>query len=751
MKKYLFSILFNLLLGNFVFSQTTNLGEPLLLKSKIHPTQSFYRTPSVDNALELKSSQNDLTKVRYFGKEFNVSIDVLELAEKTVLPSGDILYQYGIECKNALSINLQFDQFYLPEGATLYLVDPIHRKFDGAYTHFNNNKASMLGTEILKSDKVIIEVVIPADKQQLAKLNLGLIVHGYKSIESMLKSLNSSGTCEIDVNCPLGLGWENQRNSVALMIMGGSTCTGSLVNNTSGTIIPYFLSANHCGTSPGAWVFRFKWESPENQVDCGTAAPSVDGPTNMTVNGGTLCSNYSASDFTLTLLNQAPDPSWDIYYNGWDRTDVPATQLTVIHHPAGDIKKISRDNSSAVSASFNGGAADSHWQAPSWDYGATEGGSSGSPLYNQDHRTIGQLHGGNSDCGASPSNMTDEFGKFYVSWDGGGTDLTRLSNWLDPGNIAPDFIDGVNPAIPSLTVDGGIGNVTIEKSTLCGGNLTTHLQIYNAGIDTIFTADIQYSFDNGTSLIYHWSDTLTSNHSAPITLPTVTLSGGNHSVKCIFINTTKTDLNPKNDTVLKTFKTIDNGIILKLNMTIFCDANENSWKLIDENQQVVASGGPFANITPNIIKDSVCITPACYTFKLFDTYGDGIVGYGNGCESGFYKLMNSDSTIISQLTQDSAAFGFTYSSTFCAKIEETLTADGLTIYPNPSNSFITINSSDIQIKTLEITSITGQRVYYEDEINLHSKKINVSNYSKGIYYLKISSNNEIVVKSLVVN
>ena len=174
MKKYLFSILFNLLLGNFVFSQTTNLGEPLLLKSKIQPTQSFYRTPSVDNALELKSSQNDLTKVRYFGKEFNVSIDVLELAEKTVLPSGDILYQYGIECKNALSINLQFDQFYLPEGATLYLVDPIHRKFDGAYTHFNNNKASMLGTEILKSDKVIIEVVIPADKQQLAKLNLGL-------------------------------------------------------------------------------------------------------------------------------------------------------------------------------------------------------------------------------------------------------------------------------------------------------------------------------------------------------------------------------------------------------------------------------------------------------------------------------------------------------------------------------------------------------------------------------------------------
>ena len=750
MKKHLFSIIIISLLGNFVFSQTTNLGDPYLLKSNIQPTQAYYRTPSVDNNHELKSAEEENTKVRHFGKEFAVSINILETAEKTILSNGDILYQYGIECKNALSINLQFDQFYLPEGAVLYLVDPIHRKFDGAYTHFNNNKAQVLGTEILKSDKVIIEVLIPAEKLKLAKLNLSLIVHGYKSIESILKSLNSSGNCEIDVNCPLGLGWENQRNSVALMIMGGTTCTGSLINNTSGTVIPYFLSANHCGTSPGAWVFRFRWESPSNQVDCGTTAVSVDGPKNMSVNGGTLCSNYATSDFTLTLLNQAPDPSWDIYYNGWDRTNIPATQLTVIHHPAGDIKKISRDNSTAVSSTFNGGASDSHWQAPSWDYGATEGGSSGSPLFNQDHRTIGQLHGGNSACGASPGNMNDDFGKFHVSWNGGGTDNTRLSNWLDPGNIAPDFIDGVNPAIPTLTVDGGIGNVTIEKSTLCGGNLTPHLQLYNAGIDTLFTADIIYTIDNGSATVYHWSDTLTTNHSAQITLPSTTLSGGNHSIKCIFKNTTKTDLNAKNDTIIKTFTTIENGIILKLDMTIFCDANENSWKIIDENQLVVASGGPFANTNPAIIKDSVCLTPACYTFKLFDTYGDGVEGFGNGCNAGFYTLMNSDSTIISQMTPDSAAFGFTYSSPFCAKIFDNLTSDGLNIYPNPSSSLITIYSPDIQINTLEITSITGQQIYYENEINVHSKKINVANYSKGMYLLRITNKNEIVVKSIIV-
>ena len=38
--------------------------------------------------------------------------------------------------------------------------------------------------------------------------------------------------------------------------------------------------------------------------------------------------------------------------------------------------------------------AGTHVRLEDWDLGTTEGGSSGSPLFNQDHRVIGQLHGG---------------------------------------------------------------------------------------------------------------------------------------------------------------------------------------------------------------------------------------------------------------------------------------------------------------------------------------------------------------------
>ena len=78
-----------------------------------------------------------------------------------------------------------------------------------------------------------------------------MVVHGYRNLGSYdytkaIKGLNDAGACNHDVLCPLGVGWEDQINSVAMIIVGGSgSCTGVLVNNTSNDGTPYFLSANH--------------------------------------------------------------------------------------------------------------------------------------------------------------------------------------------------------------------------------------------------------------------------------------------------------------------------------------------------------------------------------------------------------------------------------------------------------------------------------------------------------------------------
>jgi len=756
MNKFLLSFLLFLVFDTSLYSQTSNLGLPLLFKDKIVKTMRYYTTPSVNNSTEIAIEKDRIIqsgeKMYRFGKEFPVSIDIFSTAQQTVLSNGDILYQYGIHSKNAISINLQFDQFELASGVILYIVDPIKRKFDGAYTFLNNNPSKMLGSELIYSDKIIIEVLVPKDKIDQSHLNLSTIIHGYRNLDEMAKALNSSGKCEIDVNCPLGIGWENQRNSVGMIVNGGGFCTGSLINNTSSTILPYFLTAKHCGATPGNWVFRFRWEAPAAQADCGTNVPSVNGPEFMNINGSTLCASNAASDFTLLLLNQAPNPAWGIYYNGWDRTDVPATQLTVIHHPAGDIKKISRDNSTAISSSFSGGQIGSHWRVPSWDEGVTEGGSSGSPLFNQDHRTIGQLQGGESGCGVSSNRLNDDFGKFYTSWNGGGTNSTRLSNWLDPSNLASDFIDGTDPLIPKYTIDGGISNCSILKSTLCGGNLTPKLSIFNTGLDTLFSATIQYGFDGISNLTYNWNGTLVFNQSVEITLPSIVLGGGSHSFNAVFVNHSGADQNAFNDTLKKTFSTIaDGGQILFLELSIFCTPDENRWELLDDSNNVLVTGGPYILTTKMPIIDSFCVAPSCYVFKLYDSYGDGIATDGT-CVDGFFKIKDSTGTVLNELLPQNAAFGAVSTSNFCAKITENDGSASIKIFPNPVKESIYLLMSKLGRYSVVLSTITGQIVYENGLVeNENSFKIDVSSYSKGVYFIKVMSENEQLVQRLIID
>jgi hypothetical protein len=41
------------------------------------------------------------------------------------------------------------------------------------------------------------------------------------------------------------------------------------------------------------------------------------------------------------------------------------------------------------------------------------------------------------------NNLSDYYGRFNVSWTGGGTNSTRLSNWLDAGNTGATAINGL--------------------------------------------------------------------------------------------------------------------------------------------------------------------------------------------------------------------------------------------------------------------------------------------------------------------
>ena len=75
----------------------------------------------------------------------------------------------------------------------------------------------------------------------------------------------------------------------------------------------------------------------------------------------------------------------------------------------------------------------------------------------------------------------------------------------------------------------------------------------------------------------------------------------------------------------------------------------------------------------------------------------------------------------------------------------------ISIFPNPANGTITINSNEI-IKSYELINNLGQIIINEDNINSKTTNISSDKLLSGIYFIKIyCNNNRIFVNKLFIN
>lgn len=174
-------------------------------------------------------------------------------------------------------------------------------------------------------------------------------------------------------------------------------------------------------------------------------------------------------------LKPSVSQNTNLTWLGWDKSNNTPSSGFGIHHPQGDVMKISIEENLF-------GTTSSHLDNYGWnvyyDYGIVEPGSSGSPILNQNKRVVGQLWGGithNNPC----YQTNGQYGKFYLSWTGGVSNDTRLSNWLDPLGTNQTTMDGFKPS--DIFVSG--------KTVLCD---TANYVII--GLPSGFT--INWSIDN---------------------------------------------------------------------------------------------------------------------------------------------------------------------------------------------------------------------------------------------------------------
>ncbi|MES2798712.1 MAG: T9SS type A sorting domain-containing protein [Bacteroidota bacterium] len=712
-----------------------------------------FSEPNID-VLRAEDEQNDITNAApwRFGFNNEVNLNISNSGEWYDLPNGGRIWLLKVTCENALTVNLTFNETKIPEGNELYVYNEDKSFILGKFVE-NHLYDGELGSELVPGSTSIVEYyVAPENRDNVGNVQIYRVTHGYRTaLEYQEKAFGSSGSCNMNVNCADGAPWTNQRNSVVMLVSGSSGfCTGSLINNTLNDGKPYVLTANHCYSAPASWIFRFNWQAT------GCTNPGAS-PTFTSLSGAVLRARRTPSDMCLVeitggLVNNTVPLSNNPYFNGWDNSGAIPTSTVCIHHPSGDIKKIAFDDASAsISQEMGSTEANSTWTVE-WDRNTTtEGGSSGSPLFDQNHRVIGQLWGG----GASCSNLSapDYYGRVSISWQTDAAIDKQLKHWLDPTNTGASFIDGYDPNNSTpIALNAGLNNPVGATGVICDANVTPSVTITNTGTTTLTSALILYGLDGNFGSSLPWTGSLSQWQTAVVAIPTIVATNGAHVFNAQVVNpNSSTDEVAADDITTSSFTTVINGETVTLNLDLDCWASETSWELTDATNTVLYSGDGYSDGDPGVITEDFCLPEGCYNFKIMDSYGDGMTSCSaaNG-GTGNYQIVYASNT-LAELLDAEANFGTSNTKPFCVEVNsiDENVLGSISMYPNPANQVVNINAKDVSLTNVEIYSVAGQ-LMKSISANSSVLTVDVSSISAGVYFVKMYANEGSTTRQLVI-
>lgn len=364
---------------------------------------------------------------------------------KPAATADGYVWTMAIASEGAVALRAHITNFDLPEGAALYIYNTEGTAF-GPYTDRGLSNDGDFWTHTVTGPLAYLQVHYSGDNPGAIDFRLESIGHlgekflipfmqkprkNVEGLDSVRDHCSFNEDCVEDASCygtSTYSAIDTHKYAVAAMqwVQGSwiYMCTGGLLSNTAQDYTPYFLTANHClkkSSSSLECYFQF-WTS-----SCHGACFDPVGVCPRTV-GATYLRGNKTGDYSLFRLNQTP-PSGSTFL-GWTSTAVAYNNglaLYRLSHPMGAPQAFSKhtvDTSAGVCRS---------WPRGDWIYsrdviGATEGGSSGSPVCNASGQVVGQLSGG---CGTNVNDVCDFVNNATV--DGAfATYYSSISSWLDP-------------------------------------------------------------------------------------------------------------------------------------------------------------------------------------------------------------------------------------------------------------------------------------------------------------------------------
>ncbi|MCP4553377.1 MAG: T9SS type A sorting domain-containing protein [Bacteroidetes bacterium] len=462
MHRLIFLIIpFIFLLSHTTYAQRSWGGSPLSFSQKgIKTDVPLMNISSINMKERHNEADYDKSALDPFeiGYTINTNFNLINAGIWENVRNGDRIWRLSVRSEGAKALSAYFTDFYLPNHCELFIYNEDRSVVLGSYTSENNSDNGIFATEMIEGEMITFELYQDRNSKEEAKFTINEIGHIYQYAgwsDISLKDFGDSDPCEVNVNCSEGEYWQNQKRSVVMIVVNRNSvlrcCSGALINNANQDFTPYLLTAEHCCEYANAsdysnLVFYFNYETSNCEN------PNQE-PTPNTMTGSQLLAKASlsqGSEFKLLLLNNDVPPAFNPYFSGWDRRDQTSQSGVSIHHPNGDIKKISTYRQPLISSIYKGGIEDPNgkfwkviWAETVNGHGVTEVGSSGSPIFNSEGRLIGSLSGGWAEC--SGLTLSDYYGKFSYSWESNGTsDDLQLKAWLDPQNTGLVTLNGID-------------------------------------------------------------------------------------------------------------------------------------------------------------------------------------------------------------------------------------------------------------------------------------------------------------------
>jgi PKD repeat protein len=728
----------------------------------------------------------------------------------TTNSDGSRTWKLRVNSDGAEALSILFQTFKIYGNTTFDVLSLNGRKVHNTMTIADVQETFTQNAALCQGDDLILVLHEPVATQP-SEIHIDRIMHNYRSTGfASQEKINESEACEVNVNCsPVGDTWQDEKKGVAriLVVEGGQSgwCTGSLINNTAQDCKPYFLTALHCGVTASAsnmtqWKFYFRYESP----NC--TNPSVAGTLDDHFITGCLRisdsgdgGGNSGSDFLLVQLGSANNTAnivttlkstnFNAYWNGWNANNTATSGGTGIHHPAGDIKKISTFTGNTVSTQW-GSASGSHWRV-TWTanangHGVTEGGSSGSPLFNNSQGYIvGTLTGGSSFCNALTS--PDQYGKMSYHWTSNGTASNRqLKPWLDPTNSGVLTLAGsLDPCTPTTPV-APVANFVANQTNVTPGT-TVSFTDQSTGLPTSWA----WTISPATGWAYA-GGTTASSQNPQVTFNTV----GQFTVTLTASNAQGSDGETKNNYIIVAQAT---GPCTP-SVTSACDEYIQNVTLNTINNTTACATGGYAaylNSSTSLTKGmqyTITVSPAIpqgagaytgdeiavwidynndFTFSSVERVGYVLVATGWSNQLTFtvpttaitgsvrMRVRISYSVVAESGAPIDPCAVATYGETedYTVNIAQggnvgfdELNADYIHVYPNPTSGDLNIDlgNIDYNFSEIQLVDLTG-RVVTKISINEQVKLYNVSTSSlfSGIYNVKIVGKDGSLTKRII--